>query len=664
MMATLEAPIAVQLPPKGVVFEAADRVVSSSGSIRDDGLPRSGLSLPAQTSNHTPSSASEKKTTAARNRWRPRNHLMPPTGWLNDPCAPGYDPVHDVYHLGFQWNPAAPQWGDIAWGTAQSKDLLFWETGNAPSIKPSTKHAGEAGVFTGCWSPVSALPGHNTTFYTSARILPIHHTLPYNWGSEAICVATSVDCGRSWQRMREATVLPGPPRHLEVTGWRDPYVATWPALSRALGFESETGLFGIVSGGIRGKGPAVFIYSIDSDNVLAWEFQGLLSPAPTMPQLGSSPWEPDYGANWEVVNYLSLPDPDNPRATYDILIIGVEGRKLEPSTTSGRYIHSDFRQDHRQMWLCGSLVKDSANVHMNFRCGGALDYGGIYAFNSFQDPKSCKQVAFGWIVEEDLSEEQRNLQGWSGFLSIPRIIQLQRLNHVVRALKSDLQAIKNMDVVEEGDRNEQAKPTSVERPPTYTLTTICAVPDPRLVELRKEKRCPEPMPDLGLPGAFGTVHVPLGCPVWEAEMSFDLCTDVGNIGFIIHHSKDGELRTTVSFSPETETLRVVRDKSTSIEDIIVAEEVAPHTLFSMLPSPDTTEASELSTVQETLRFHAFFDASSLELFVNDRTAITTRVYPDTRTCFSIQPFVEMRDERPWTGKLIECAAWELKTSPS
>ncbi|KAI1013710.1 hypothetical protein LB503_010577 [Fusarium chuoi] len=42
--------------------------------------------------------ASETQHENAHRRWRPRYHLMPPTGWLNDPCAPGYDAAHDVYH--------------------------------------------------------------------------------------------------------------------------------------------------------------------------------------------------------------------------------------------------------------------------------------------------------------------------------------------------------------------------------------------------------------------------------------------------------------------------------------------------------------------------------------------------------------------------------------
>jgi beta-fructofuranosidase len=110
-------------------------------------------------------------------------------------------------------------------------------------------------------------------------------------------------------------------------------------------------------------------------------------------------------------------------------------------------------------------------------------------------------------------------------------------------------------------------------------------------------------------------------------------------------------------------LKIIRAKSTNIAGICVADEEAPHTLFSTL-SHKPVGGSEPALTQESLRLHAFFDVSCLELFANDRTAITTRVYPESMTCFNIQPFVTTKDQRPWYGRIVQCTAWELKTSPS
>ena len=46
---------------------------------------------------------------------------------INDPCAPGYDAINNVFHLSYQWNPHSPFWNHISWGHATSPDLLTWK---------------------------------------------------------------------------------------------------------------------------------------------------------------------------------------------------------------------------------------------------------------------------------------------------------------------------------------------------------------------------------------------------------------------------------------------------------------------------------------------------------------------------------------------------------
>lgn len=43
-------------------------------------------------------------------RWRPYSHVNAPAGWLNDPCAPMYDPTRDEYHIFYQFNPNHINW--------------------------------------------------------------------------------------------------------------------------------------------------------------------------------------------------------------------------------------------------------------------------------------------------------------------------------------------------------------------------------------------------------------------------------------------------------------------------------------------------------------------------------------------------------------------------
>ena len=79
-------------------------------------------------------------------RLRPTYHLTPPTNWLNDPCGLAHDPSTGLYHLAYQWNPHANNWGNISWGHAVSRDLLSWTTSPRPILEPSCEYDAGGGV--------------------------------------------------------------------------------------------------------------------------------------------------------------------------------------------------------------------------------------------------------------------------------------------------------------------------------------------------------------------------------------------------------------------------------------------------------------------------------------------------------------------------------------
>lgn len=65
-----------------------------------------------------------EKQNSQTDRFRCHFHLMPPTGWLNDPN--GLCQYQGRYHAFFQYSPFNVQGGVKMWGHCTSKDLLHW----------------------------------------------------------------------------------------------------------------------------------------------------------------------------------------------------------------------------------------------------------------------------------------------------------------------------------------------------------------------------------------------------------------------------------------------------------------------------------------------------------------------------------------------------------
>jgi beta-fructofuranosidase len=196
---------------------------------------------------------------------RPRLHLTPPSGWLNDPHGVTF--AGGRYHLFFQHVPDSPEWRPgISWGHASSPDLVGW-THHPVALAP-----GETDV--GCWSGgICARPGGQVRlFYTSVREPDL------NLG--AIRTAHPLDPGwTTWRKDPEDAVRAPAQERLRV--FRDPVVVPdgdgWRML---VGAGWQDGRAGVVS-----------FVSSDQDS---WRYDGPLArrrPRPDDAVRTGSAWE-------------------------------------------------------------------------------------------------------------------------------------------------------------------------------------------------------------------------------------------------------------------------------------------------------------------------------------------------------------------------------------
>ncbi|UZP38618.1 hypothetical protein NXS19_006434 [Fusarium pseudograminearum] len=560
------------------------------------------------------------KNTTPRPRWHPSPtyHLKAPRGWINDPCAPGYDASTGTYHLSYQWNPKSCDWGDITWGHLTSRDGLTWKQNTQnPILEPSESYDKE-GIFTGCLHPtgLQGEEGQLTVIYSSITHLPIHWTLPYTRNCAGLSVATSNDGGKTWQKSEQNPILDGEPEGVTVTGFRDPFLAEWPAMDEMRG---EVSMYGFVSGGIVDGGPTVFLYAISPTDLTQWTYLGPLVDLPS----GYSPsgkWGGDFGVNWECVNFMTL---HNDSEECPFMLMGTEGG-LKPGAKEGA--------EHWSLWMAGSLEQTKEGPRLKPEFDGILDHGCLYAPNSYEHPITKNRIVWGWLKEDDLTLSRRENKGWTGYFSLPRELFLYSVDNVTRSLTSPLQDLGFIKATNNGRGSS-------------TIQTLGIRPLPNLEGLRREKPAYWNSIDSTF-GLGGLTNSHSGC--WELEATIKVSPKDKSAGFWIRHNKDLTQGTAICFSPGSETITIDKSKSNNETDIEKAPASGPFTLFYS----DRNGSEEL----EKLHLRIFCDGDVLEVFANDRFALSTMVYADSKDCTGISWFVE--SEGPSESVFESVKLWE------
>jgi len=360
---------------------------------------------------------------------RPLFHVMPLSGWMNDPNGPIY--YRGYYHLFYQHVPHRVEWDwGLVWGHAVSKDLVEWE--HLPvALEPSHGGYDADGCFSG--TCVQNCDGSPVILYTGVKLRSNHvddlpspeHdlNLPFIEVQLAAFPANPNDeLMIKWDK-HPHPVLHRPPPNLGLTGWRDPYIFRRK--------NAEEGWLMLVGSGIKGVGGTVLKYT--SDDILSgWKFDGYLCKG-----------DADTGAMWECPLLLRL-KPYQAKGTAKLSPVTEGNGGSEPVDISMKMgeislmspessnevderfsyffcISPDAPTNPVLYWL-GHVDEDDCFCLDKAKNFSRLDLGDIlYAPNLTKD-ENGDSLLWGWL------QERRTVGSYdySGCLSVPRRLSLKK----------------------------------------------------------------------------------------------------------------------------------------------------------------------------------------------------------------------------------------------
>ncbi|BFZ63199.1 hypothetical protein YB2330_004319 [Saitoella coloradoensis] len=565
------------------------------------------------------------------NRWRPSSRFLAPHSWMNDPCAPSYDSATGLYHMMYQWHPNHIQWGNISWGHAVSYDQVTWtDVGGWQDNKAEPLATGpngtsdHLGVFSGSaqFLPrnqsygLDGVNGLNITngnasdtvmvvFYTGVDKLPTNWAKTYLNGTESQSLAISTNGGKSFTKIED--VIPQPPPHLNITGFRDPIFGQWAEMDDILHGDSSLGnYYAILGSGIKGVGPRLQFYYAPADNLTDWNYLGPLF-AVSENETWSETYSGSFGYNFEVAGGFSLTElekfgGDN-ETKHHYVVAGAEGGNttLHPSN----------------QWALWSEVQmtrsENGSAQTNILSTGVLDWGLAYAWNTFYDAPKDRRIAYGWIKEEDILRGQTAM-GWQGAFALPRHLYTQVYEN-----------LRNTD----GILSQRGSWRALRRTDgKWSMTTLGMQPDEDVVASLREtaevttfanktvqaKNGTEKFSGLGINSTSLNIHA-------EIELS-----GTAPVGFVVRRSPDGDEQTLIKYDPVAQQLSIVRENSTLLNATYVKTYTHVAPLF-LLDTYKTSNATTMEVERESLKLDIFVDNSVLEVFGNNRVAISSRIYP-------------------------------------
>lgn len=333
----------------------------------------------------------QTKIEVTNERYRLGYHLMPASGWMNDPN--GFSYYNGYYHLFYQYYPYAAEWGPMHWGHARSKDLIHWET--LPVALVPTRP--QDGCFSGS---AVAFDDRLWLIYTGNHVIDKEKDI----NRQDQNLAYSAD-GIRFEKYDGNPILAEAPSDNNPADFRDPKV--W----------QEDDEFRMVVGSRDKDGLGrVLLYS--SKDLKQWDYVGAIAGAESVEH---------EGFMWECPDFFRLNGQD-------VLLLSPQGIEA----TDEKFINQ-----HNTGYFVGNYLEDEKRFeHGEFV---ELDNGhDLYATQTMVTPDG-RRVMVAWMNAWD-SPMTESADGWCGAITLPRELTI-RNNHLYQSPVAEVRSLRKAELV-------------------------------------------------------------------------------------------------------------------------------------------------------------------------------------------------------------------------
>jgi fructan beta-fructosidase len=320
---------------------------------------------------------------------RPQFHFTPEINWMNDPNGLVY--YDGEYHMFYQHNPHANEWGHMSWGHAVSEDLVHWKH------LPIALHDeyGEM-VFSGS----AVVDFENTSgFGVNGQPPMVAIYTGHSAGLQTQDIAFSNDRGRTWTKYENNPVL-----DIGEADFRDPKVF-WHTPSKRWVM--------VVSLAVRKK-----LQFYGSANLKDWTLLSEFGPAGVLNK-----------PNWECPDIFELPIENEPGQTRWVLEADMGGGAIAGGS-GGEYFTGVFDGT--------SFIADSMESQW-------VDFGrDFYAPVSWSNiPASDgRRLWIGWMNNWETALNPTS--PWRSAMSIPRELTLRRISGRLRLCQKPVRELQSL----------------------------------------------------------------------------------------------------------------------------------------------------------------------------------------------------------------------------